>query len=444
MKLSFRIMMLLAIAGMFAVSCEKKSDKEPMDEYFEAPYADKSEDEVKEDLEKTGVELQESMLKMQDEDAIDVTTNLAALLANSSMLNDVFGIAPMQQMTAIQNGELPKDMAFSGLKSASEDPESIEEIWEMLIGEYNYDAALDSFIKTDNADAIVINFPGLEGETENNASLTVNNFSVFKPTKPVPSTEEIIPELPATINAELTFMETTVMEYSLEGSYEDNGVPTLINSVFNVGAFDLVCKVEHGPYSKATALYSLKYNDNILVEMYGEAAGDWSEENINNNYETVTETDEWGTWEYQEFYFENVVNNSNSYIQVMDVKVAGAVNIKELATSLRALEDEYDDVEYDEATEEEYAGKMVESINKSAKLVVVYASSKQKIALAEAYPKKYTYYNDWCECEETYWDMGVNMVFADGSKVDAEVYFTELFDSMAQDLDEFFKFLDQF
>ena len=434
MKQSLKFMMLLVIAGMFVIGCEKESNEDPMDAYFDAPYSEKDTTQIKADLEKTSVDMQETMSEMENQQGVDVTSNLVQLLSTSSIFDDIFGIVPMDEIASINDGKLPN----VGLKSSSEEPESLEEAWEMLIGEYNYDAALDSFIKTDNADAIVINFPGLEGETENNASLTVNNFSVFKPTKPVPSTEEIIPELPASINAELTFMETTVMKYSLEGSYEDNGVPTLLNSILTVGAFKLVYKVEHSPYSKATATCSLTYNDDVIIEMYGDASGNWSEQNIEDNTVTVTETDDWGTWEYNEFYFENVLQKSNAYIQVMNVKIAGAVNIKELGTAMRALDESEEEI-----SEKEYVQKQADAMNTHCKLVVVYADSKQKIAVAEVYPKQYTYYN-WNQTEETYWDMGVNMLFSDDSKVDAEVYFTDLFDSMAEDLDDFFAFLDQF
>lgn len=436
MKQSFKFMFLLAAAGMLVIGCEKESnDEESMDQYFEAPYAEKDTTQIKADLEETSIDMQETLTEMEEEQGVDVAVNLVDLLSSSSIFDEIFGIVPMDEIAVISDGKLPN----VGLKSTAEEPESLEEAWDMLVGEYNYDAALDSFIKTDNPDAIVIYFPGREGETENNASLTVNNFSVFKPTKPVPSTEEIIPELPASLNAELTFMETTVIEYSLEGSYKENGVPTLVKTQLTVGAFKLVYKVEHNPYAKATVSCSLTYNDDIVIKLYGEANGDWSEGNIEDNVVTVTETDEWGTWEYQEFYFENVLQKSNAYFQVMNIKIAAAANIKELGTEMRALDDSDN-----EMSEEQYAQKQADAMNENCKLVVVYADNNQKIAVAEVYPKQYTYYDDWYQTEETYWDMGVNMIFGDGSKVDAEVYFTDLFDSMAQDLDDFFAFLDQF
>lgn len=449
MKLSLKCMALLVAAGMFFIACEKESDDGPMDKYFEAEYADKDSVEVKQDLEQTGVDMQETMDQLQQEEAIDVTANLVDLLANSSLFDDLNGFVPADQLASIQNGKMPEEGMVMGLKSASEDPESLEEAWNMLVGEYTYDAELDSFVKSENTDAIIINFPGLEGGTNNDAVLTVSNFSVFNPTEPVPSTEETIPELPASLNVELTYGDNAIpiLTSSFEGSYEANGVPKLINYVLEVGAFDLVYKVEHNPYSKATIIYSLKYNDEIVVEMYGESNGDWSEQNIEDNIVTIEESNEFGSWEYQEFYFENVLNNANSYIQVMNVKVAGAVNIKELAAVMRPLD------ENENITEEEYAQQSADAINDNGKLVVVYADSNEKIAMAEAYPKQYTYVDEWCNfvegsgweaCEEIYWGIGVNMIFADGSKVDAETYLTEVFDSMAQDLDDFFAFLDQF
>jgi hypothetical protein len=435
MKQSFKFMLLLAIAGMFVIGCKKESNEDPMDAYFEAPYAEKNTTQIKSDLEKTSVDMQETMSEMENQQGVDVTSNLVELLSSSSIFEDIFEIVPMDEIASINDGKLPN----VGLKSTTEDPESLQEAWDKLVGNYNYNAALDSFIKTDNSDAIVINFPGLEGETENNASVTVNNFSVFKPSKPVPSTGETVPDLPASLNAEIKYNDITVLQYSLEGSYEDNAVPTHIHSVLTVGAFELVHKVEHSPYSKATVKCSLTYNEDVIIEMYGDASGNWSEQNIEDNTETITETTDWGTWEYNEFYFENVLQNSNSYIQVMNVKVAGAANIKELGSAMRALDDSEEEI-----SEEEYARKQADEMNAHCKLVVVYADSKQKIAMAEVYPKQYTYYDDWSQTEETYWDMGVNMIFGDGSKVDAEVYFTDLFDSMAEDLDDFFAFLDQF
>ncbi len=428
-------MLLLAIAGMFVIGCEKESNEDPMDAYFEAPYAEKDTTQIKSDLEETSVDMQETMSEMENQQGVDVTSRLVQLLSSGSIFEGLLGMAPIQEVATMKSGKLPN----LGVKSISEDPENLQEAWDMLVGTYDYNAALDSFIKSDNSDAIVINFPGLEGDTENNASLTVNNFSVFKPSKPIPSTEETVPDLPTSLNAEITFDGITVLQYTLEASYEDNAVPTLFHSVLTVGEFELVHKVEHSPYSKATVICSLTYNEDVIIEMYGDASGNWSEQNIEDNTVTITETTDWGTWEYNEFYFENVLQKSNSYIQVMNIKVAGAANIKELGTAMRALDESEEEI-----SDEAYAQKQADEMNTHCKLVVVYAESNQKIAMAEVYPKQYTYYDDWSQTEETYWDMGVNMIFSDGSKVDAEVYFTDLFDSMAQDLDDFFAFLDQF
>jgi hypothetical protein len=162
--------------------------------------------------------------------------------------------------------------------------------------------------------------------------------------------------------------------------------------------------------------------------------GDWTEENIEQNIWDTCYKDEFDMITYCESHedIQNIIQNGNMYVQVMNVKLIGAVAIQEL---INGFNDIKDDEKGGLITEEEAWEDLTELVNNKAELRLVYANTNQLICSAEMYyPKTYSEedcYDQWngseyvevCTTDE--WDApGVYLIFADESKVDAETYFT--------------------
>ncbi len=243
---------------------------------------------------------------------------------------------------------------------------------------------------------------------------------------------------------DLKYNGNTVASFNFTAAYSTSGLPTNVNATLSVDEFSFVLTMTHNPYTKASITSSFKRNNNILVEVHAEAKGDWSNENIENNtvthYDTIYiwdwdpelgwyETDEID-WidEWTEVEAEEIINSANAHLIIMNMKIAGMVNIKALADIIKETEED------DEVTEEE-TQQVVEAINTHAALVVVYKDTNEKIADLEAY-KVY-------DVDEDEYYVEFRFIFADGSKVDAETYFEEGFDDLIDALNDFITELNE-
>lgn len=425
------ILILFGVVVAFS-SCKKESDKDPIDAALEAEYNDASADDNKANIESNGIDFSDEMKDMKDLDAIQIAINLGSMMgkddimSKSSAMNK--GMTPIKILSSIGKKTTSSMTISDGLKSASEDPENLEEAWDMIVGTYEYNFTTEEFDKTEEGgDEVIVEFPGLETDKTNTAELKINDFEYFEVTKPIYSGDEedislVGQQLPTSIHTQLSYKGDVLFTWDFSASYESNGIPTSLNSVLTVEPYSISVTLTHDPYSNATSKFSFKNESKILLETYAAMNGDWSEENIEDFDEDDAE-------------FENIINNANAYFQVLNIKVAGKVDFKTIVPAIRDLEEKLSD---EDITQKEYAKGMVEIINDNAKLVVVTADDNKMIAKAEVY----TYYDD----EDNYWAPAVNFVFGDGSKIDAETYIAS--DDYKEDfgglIDEINDMIDEF
>lgn len=410
--------MLGFFIGLVVLSCKK--DEEKKDPY-NVPFADYTIEENKANLEDAGVEMVGELDELKEQQAIEVTAELIRRLESTefepgtSTLLESNLMFPVLLAQNIENENFNVNNMGKILKSvSSDDPETLEELFDEIVGLYSYDFETDSFIFSDAVtDAVIIEFPGLETDVTNTASLTINDVSDFVPTDPMEGFEDIT-ALPASLHCDLKYNGVVLMEYDFTATYESNGMPTGISSVFSVGPFSFSVNFTHTPFTKASMKYSFTHGDKILIEVYYEQSGNWSEENI----ETAAE-------DY------DIINSANAYIQVMDIQVKGRVNAKGLADEINKLME--DETLYDTS----FINEVVDAANKHLDLIIIYASTNEKIAEAEItvthnIELECDFWDYYGEClfwsEYNYWEPSVVFIFPDESPVDAETYFDEGFD----------------
>ncbi len=432
----------LAVALIMSACKKDKNETNPNDPNA-VPPSSKAVETMKGDLETTGDDLLGYMEDMEQLTGIEVLMNLASIAEE----DDEVVMEVMKQPSEIVMGIKSKDPStvFDAISIVSEDPfeegpPTLAELMDEFGGTWNYDPVEDDLIQASSSTTeIVLNFPGDDDDMNtNNATITINNLS-----STVVENDELYEEpieLPTSMHMDLKYNGNELMGWDFTASFTADAYPTAINSNLYIDDYSFSVEFKHTPFSSASNKLSLKYQDQILIETYQEVGGNWTQENIENSIVEVE--DEY--YDYTEFHFEEVINNGNAYIQIMNVKLMGVVNFKVIGDKIWELEEQEED---DIITEEEYFTQLAATINENAALGLVYVDPLEKICDFKAKAKQYEdeYYDYWLEdyVTETYWDMGADLHFADGSVVDAETYFTEEFGELLEDFMDFGGFIEE-
>lgn len=413
-----RILIASLFFGLLITSCKKETKEEP----FYESYSELSVEENKASLEETGLDMMQHMDELKSSQAIDVAANFANYPAVIEIGGEpTFATLSMELLASMKTGLDPEATAQS-LKAAYEDPATLSEAWDSLVGTYDYNFLYDDWDFTPGGDAIIFNFPGLETDQTNTAEFKVYNFDYVTISNPIIDT--LPNELPTSLDATLKYNGTLLSSYTFDAAYQSDGLPTSVETALTVGNFEFSVSIAHSQNTSLEETTSLKYNNEILVEFHAGVSGNWSDENIENN--TITIEDDY--YYYSEVYIENIIQNANAHIQLMNIKVVGIVNYQKLGAEMRKLDEQYADDYYADQTKE-YNEKAAALLNANAKLAVIYADTEKKIAGAEAYVTEDMEYGGYT--------IDLRFVFADGSKSSAEQYFGEGFETLIDDLNDF-------
>ncbi|UCH14492.1 MAG: hypothetical protein JSV22_00650, partial [Bacteroidales bacterium] len=389
------------------------------------------------------VDMMDEVTQLEDAQAIEVIIEFIELMDSTfdeeSTARKLF--KPLVTLASVKTGDATPNDVIREIKSTAEDPVSLPEEWEGIAARYRWNFEGGHFDSTGAEGMLIFEFPGLEGDETNTAVITVSNVSFFEIPDPIevwPS-EDIAPVLPSAVQVDLEYNGNNISSFNFSAAFTNDGLPTNINSTLYVDEFSFVLNMTHNPYSNASITSSFKHNDNLLAEVYVAAKGNWTDENIDNN--TVTHYDTNYIWEWDpeigwyetdeieyiddwvEVEVEEILHSGNAHLIVMNLKMAGKVNVKSLGDIIRELEED-EELEDEEATQQ-----LVDALNNNVTLVAVYRDSNEKIADLE-------FYKLYDQEEEDYY-MDVRFIFADGSKVDAETYFEEGFDDLVNALNDF-------
>lgn len=461
---------LLAFA-LVTASCDK-NDKEDADDFSPIPVA-----EHKTNIENAGFDLFDEMKIMEQEPVMQSNISLGLLLDTSDpfaksgtttqgQLSKVVAFAPVYAIRNYKTDGLDAMLKTFQINPA-EEPETIQAMYDELIGVYEWNDVNQLWDYTQTGNNIQLLFPSEVDGTSNNASYTIT-YQGYTGPNPI---EDYDGDLPQLVQAELKVDGTTISSFVFEVAYNSEGYPTLIEVTYTMGAFEWYMMASNTDNAKFATEYSFKHGSTILLKLALDASGNWTKENIENNITEEThyyvdhydyETGEyvWGEvgandeWDYSEtdteFNVHKVIKNGNASFQVMNMKVAGAIDVEGFGTKMLAIDEQYD---WD-TQEEQIVAEQTKAINDYISLSLRYADTDDVIAFVEAYPvsEDYSYTTNWDNegnyyetpitiTETDYW-FSMRFVFADGSKVDAETYFDDVFENLIADLEDYLNDLE--
>ncbi|MFW5762328.1 MAG: hypothetical protein ACOCXH_15240 [Cyclobacteriaceae bacterium] len=431
MKTKLGILLFASLVLVFN-GCKKNNDGEE--------FAEITVEESKAEVEDAGIKMVETMDDMSEVQTIDVSISLGEKLGNSDPLA-VAGskskvLTTIEAIAALKD---PKNLegTFDKLKAGPvlpDNPETIKEIWDAVVGVYSWNDVTGVWDYSAEGDKILFKFPASEeAPSNNNAELSIYNYAGVKVSNPVD--EDYTGDLPTDLNMDLKVDGSILMTYVYAVAYDDQGVPTSIATDLTIEGFKWEVDVTNND-SEISANYKFTYNDETIMDIGGGMKGNFTEEAVDNN--TYYETDEYCWTDYQyndvtdsydevevcetEQYeiveVEEIINSANAHFQLFDIAIKGDVNVKKLGDELREIYDT-DDYEIQDSL-------AAVAVNKYLNLRLLDGSNKI-IAKVEAY--SVTEVEEWGTEEYTYTYIDFRFKFGDGSKVDAETYFGDGFDS---------------
>ena len=208
----------------------------------------------------------------------------------------------------------------------------------------------------------------------------------------------------------LTVDGEILISFSFAASYDDDGIPTSISESWTLEKYNLTTSVSRSS-SKIEIDQAFSYNQENILSSHFSNSGSF-------NYDEVMED-----VEGQDLGNQDVLNSSNAWIAIDNLKLEGTVNWKGLAkdyVNIGAIE-----------SDQEYAEKSADILNENMSLKLKYHDSNEVIATGEAYAYVYEdYFGD------SFWDVDLRMKFSDGSYMDDSFFgeddFVELIESVEE------------
>jgi len=290
---------------------------------------------------------------------------------------------------------------------------------------YTYNFATEKFDSSAavSANVLKVLFPGKEGDVTNTGEFKVYNMSFT--TVPTSNSLYTTSNAITSCNAYLKVDGVDAMTYSLTAAYDAKGLPTTIATSFTVDAFSFNYNYAYTS-AKLTSDMSIKHNATILIAQGVEVNGTITEtkaKELETYYKDSTITH--GAAKVSEFATTGIV-----YYQMMDVKIIGSIDVVKFANAFDALT---------QTDKDTFNAADCAVLNNSCALYGIFASTQKKIADVSIYAKSQDvldYYDvptGETETVEAFW-----LTFPDGSKVDAEAYFTAAnFSTLQTEIDKF-------
>lgn len=436
--MKIKLVYIVALMGLAIISSCSKDDNGEIEKFSE-----KTVEENKAIVEESAISMVNTMEDMKDLETMDVAVNLGNILDTS----DPFKSATTQRsklnmvihaIAGIKTGENDLNTLFKALKTSGEleeDPETLQDIWDELVGTYSWNPSIEDWDFVAGGDKAIFEFPSSETSTTNDAVFTVYNYNSVIIT-PNPLDEEYEGDFPTSLNADLKVGTTELITFVFTAQYNTDGIPSMVATDLTIETFAFEIDITNTD-TKVSANYKFTQNGEIVMEIGGTANGDFTQENIDNN--TVTKTDTWTWWDYQyneqtgqwdyvevtevdeweEVEFEEVLRSASAHFQLFNIQINGDIDVKGLVDKMNVIypDDEPEDFDWDAADE-----AAVVEINRYLDLRAINVTANEKIAEVEAYV---VYEEDEWD-EWTYIDF--RLVFGDGSRIDLETYFEEGFD----------------
>jgi len=389
---------ILFLSALFStillISCGDKTKEETFANLTIEQNKTKIQDDGLATMEKlNGMTEMSSVFAFQDLQYLLDTAAMPDQFSQKAVLNL---IAPMARLDKNVQG-------LTNLRSTEASIDSLTSLFAEMGGVYTYVPATNEFTRVANTTEITFLYP-IGTSSTNNGKLTIDHLTVKSSTNP-----NIAGEFPKTLLVELFKNNLSLFSFEWKAEYDADCVPISWSTDFNFVEGYAFTQSMLNTDTEITWEFAYTLNDaNILSAKFGTKG--------NFTYDVLSNPDSLA----QEDWMDQVLDNANAYIQLGNLKVTGVVDYTNLKKAMdNAFPDGQDGSEAD-------VTKSAELMNQYAKLVVLYAEEKTVIALSNFYKKEYTDsywdYNSNQYVEETYFDIGLQFQFKDGSYFDQSFF----------------------
>ncbi len=395
--------LLFALATAIAfTSCKKKSNDETETDPFKLQYSNLSTEQHKQKIEASGVEFVQKISSLPDEKFIDVLDFLQTL--------DPSVAAPSFSSVLAVN-EAAKNKSLKGLFHATTSSVDNTARLSELYGIYIWNASTQSWDESPSSNKLEFKFPSAEGKPTNDATLTMTYTKSNVIVESEDDGESV--ELPASVSSTLRVGSKDEMKLISAYEYKTDGTPTKVDINLMLGSFSLITKVSND-VTNLTSEFSILKGTEVLLSLKTSANGNLAVDNAKDAEE-----------------FDAVVKNANATFEIMNIKLAGQVDVKAIRDAESAASG---------LSEAEKNTKGALAWNTHSKLVAINKTDNTVIAKVQfkGVSDQYCYssFNNTQVCETDYY-LDPQLVFKDGSPMSIDEFFEGSFGTLIDDLDEF-------
>lgn len=377
----------------------------------------------KELLQEIGVDFVNELSAMQQTEGVQALTSIGLLVdledeeEGGRTLGKLF--RANKAIVGLANGKVTVNQFAAMpvvLDAGNEEDKSLQEIFDENSGTYEWNAETEEFDFTDNSeDEIMVKYPTPEDGASNNTTLTFSNYNSVQVSNPIE--EDYSGDLPTSLDISLELDGETVVTYSFDANYNNEGIPESVETALFVSPFTLSAELTN-TNTKIGALVNLSNGDKTLIETSTEFNGDFSDAAIE-------------AAEEDEDKIADVINNGGFTFIMLDLKLEATVAFAALYPKVSDLDTYYD--EYEGNTDpmpdmEANAQVLEDALNAHVEFTSSYISTGDVAAEIEWYT--FVESEDYGSGTDHSVELGARMVFEDGSKVDLEDYlgtgFTQL------------------
>lgn len=408
MKKNVIVVGLLCLSLTALISCnDKKKDKED-----EETMSELTVEQHKTNLQNEGVALVDNMTAMENMSSIQIIQDFSNLeVAEDEMAAPVLKI--LSPLSAIKSN----GASVLKLKSLSEESQTLSELFAERAGVYAYNAEiLDWELEKETSNEITFKFPA-GSSTTNNASISITNFEVMASPNAETSSAEFA-ELVKSLKVVVAKNEVPQLTFIMSASYNADGLPQNSNFAFTFAEGYVFSATTVLTSKVASFDQSFTYKLKNLFSTHLDFDGSINYDNIMTvNEENMAE--------------QSVLNYSNAWISIGNLKLQGVVNVKKLLPIIKKEE------EREEELTEASAKTLATNFNDNMKLYMKYIDSNSIIAKCNfhAYEEEDDYYGN-------YWAVNPQVLFSDNSSMDESTFFKSGFNQLESKLKEWADAMD--
>ena len=393
------------------VSCKKKdlNSEPPILPPVKLEYSKLSVEEHKTALEENGIKFIAKINTLPNEKFIGALTRLAELDLEI-LSNSVVGRQLISTGFAAKNNNA--DRIFATLTSANTGVKSgaLNEFY----GIYTFDSKLNKWTKTASSTKLEINYPATASATENNAVLTAT-YTASKVTASIDGTTY---ELPASVNADLKVDGKEELKLTSNYEFNTDGTPLKTNINLALGSFGFKIDISND-LKVLNSTFSISKGAETLFALQLTGNG-------NTNFNVIKDEER----------FEDVLKTANTSMRIMNIQIAGQVDIKAIADANKANQN---------LPEKERYEKKAQAYNNNANILAFYKAENAIIAKSElvAIEDSYTFtYYDYEKQKEVtvtnfYYSTEPRLVFKDGSKLSMKEFTKSGFTKLISDFEDY-------